>query len=133
MSEVQHGLEGVVRFVGAVAPEQMPAWLRAADVYVSNSWSDGASLSLLEAMACGLPAVVTDVPALLEWVSDGVNGLVVRRGDSLGLADAILRLLADEPLRRRMGQQNAAIAAARADWTANFQRLEAIYQQLVGV
>ncbi len=125
-------LEEVVRFVGAVPAERMASWLRAADLYVSNSLSDGASLSLLEAMACGLPVVVTDVPALREWVSDGRNGLVVPRGDSAALARALLRLLEDATLRARMGRANAAIAAERADWGKNFRKLETIYQRLLG-
>jgi glycosyltransferase involved in cell wall biosynthesis len=125
------GLEDVVRFVGPVPPEQMATWLRASDLYVSNSFSDGASLSLLEAMSCGLPVVVSDVPALLEWVTDGVNGLVVPRGDSAALARAMVRLVEDDAARGRMGRENRAIAVQRADWAANFRRLEEIYRRLV--
>jgi glycosyltransferase involved in cell wall biosynthesis len=109
----------------------MATWLRASDLYVSNSFSDGASLSLLEAMSCGLPVVVSDVPALLEWVTDGVNGLVVPRGDSAALARAMVRLVEDDAARGRMGRENRAIAVQRADWAANFRRLEEIYRRLV--
>ena len=57
----------------------MPAYLNAADIYVSTSLSDGTSLSLLEAMACSLPVVVTDIPANKEWITDGHNGFLCCR------------------------------------------------------
>jgi glycosyltransferase involved in cell wall biosynthesis len=125
-------LEETVHFLGQVSPARLAAYLRAADVYVSNSLSDGASLSLLEAMACGLPAVVTDVPALLEWIEPGVNGFVTPRGDSAALTRTLLDALADGGRERlsRMGAANAAVARRRADWERNFGTLEGIYRTL---
>jgi glycosyltransferase involved in cell wall biosynthesis len=126
----QLGLEETVHFLGRVRPDQLAGYLRAADLYVSNSLSDGSSLSLLEAMACGRAAVVSDVPALLEWIEPGVNGLVVRRGDSAALASALLDALADRERLSRMGAANAAVAEQRADWERNFDILEGIYRTL---
>jgi glycosyltransferase involved in cell wall biosynthesis len=109
----------------------MPAYLNASDLYVSSSLSDGTSLSLLEAMACGLPVVVTDVPAILEWVVNGENGLVVPRRSIDELAEAIIYLLQREDVRKEMGEKNIAIAKERADWDKNFKKLEDIYETLV--
>ena len=125
------GLDETVHFLGEVSPARLAGYLGAADLYVSNSLSDGASLSLLEAMACGLPAVVTDVPALLEWIQPGVNGLVVRRNDSDALVRALLEALADRERLARMSAANAAVARQRADWERNFDLLEGIYRTLV--
>lgn len=125
------GLEEIVHFLGQVAPERMPGYLAAADLYVSNSLSDGTSLSLLEAMACGLPVVVTDVPANLEWVSRGVNGFVARSGDTASLVQTLITALGDPALLSRMGSSNAQVAAERADWERNFAKLEEIYRVLV--
>ena len=124
------GLGDTVHFLGRVSPEHLAGYLRAADLYVSNSLSDGASLSLLEAMACGLPVVVTDVPALLEWVEPGLNGLVARRGDSDALARTLLDALADRERLSGMGARNAAVARERADWERNVDTLEGIYRTL---
>lgn len=109
----------------------MPAYLNASDLYVSSSLSDGTSLSLLEAMACGLPVVVTDVPAILEWVADGENGLVVPRQSIEELAEAIVHLLENEDLAIEMGNKNLVIAKERADWNKNFQKLVQIYEKLL--
>jgi glycosyltransferase involved in cell wall biosynthesis len=86
----------------------------------------------LEALACGLPVVVTDVPANLEWVEDGINGLVVPRQSSERLAEAIITLLQDEQRAQNMGKNNLKIALERADWDRNFAKLEEIYRRLVG-
>ena len=124
-------LELIVKFVGEVPNAEMPAYLNASDLYVSSSLSDGTSLSLLEAMACGLPVVVTDVPAILEWVADGENGLVVPRQSIEELAEAIVHLLENEDLASEMGNKNLVIAKERADWNKNFQKLVQIYEKLL--
>jgi glycosyltransferase involved in cell wall biosynthesis len=124
-------IESVVKFMGGVNNEEMPSYLNASDLYVSSSLSDGTSLSLLEAMACALPVVVTDVPAILEWVENGVNGLVVPRRSIDELAEAIIYLLQREDVRKEMGEKNIAIAKERADWDKNFKKLEDIYKTLV--
>ena|SRR5436309_3098452 len=126
------GIENSVRFLGEVAAAEMPRYLNSADIYVSSSLSDGTSVSLLEAMACGLPVVVTDVPANLEWVRDGANGLVARREDSKGLSDRITSLLGDEQARTEMSARNIAKVRERADWDANFTLIERFYHELAG-
>ncbi len=86
-------LEDCIHFAGYVDESKMSQYLNTADIYVTTSLSDGSSLSLLEAMACGLPVVVSDAPANFEWVEDGVNGYIVPRGDSPHLAPTIAEFL----------------------------------------
>jgi glycosyltransferase involved in cell wall biosynthesis len=119
-----------VFLLGDVPNEQMPAYLNAADIYVSTSLSDGTSTSLLEAMACGLPVIVSDAPANLEWVKDGENGFVVERRNVEKIAGSILELLRNEPLARRMRELNLKIASQRADWDTNYAALEGMYRQI---
>lgn len=126
----EKGLEGIVHLTGAVDNKDMPGYLVASDIYVSSSLSDGSSLCLLESMSCGLPVVVTDIPANLEWVKNGFNGFIVPRKDSKEIAKKITCLLADRDLRRKMGQRNVAVAQERANWNKNFEKLEKIYQYL---
>ena len=68
-----HHLGPVVHTLGAVAHEQLPAWFRAADVYASCAYNDGSSLSLLEAMATGLPVLATDCDSNREWIAGPGN------------------------------------------------------------
>ena len=125
------GLDNVVHFSGWLNEIQMAEHLNAADVYVSTSLSDGTSASLLEAMACGLPVVVSDVLSNYEWVEEGANGYIVPRKDGALLADRIVALLRNPDLQKQMGKRNFQIAQERADWEKNFSILEDIYRSLV--
>lgn len=124
------GIDEVVHFAGWLDKTRLAEHLNAADIYISTSLSDGTSCSLLEAMACGLPIVVTDVPSNLEWVEDKVNGYIVPRKDESRLVEAIVALLENPELQREMGERNLQIAKKRADWEKNFDILEGIYYGL---
>ncbi|MFC1901633.1 glycosyltransferase family 4 protein [Chloroflexota bacterium] len=126
------GLKNYVYFAGFIENDDLPPYLASADIYVSSSLTDGTSLSLLEAMACGLPVVVSDVPAILEWIRDDENGFTVPRRDATSLEKNIVRLLEREDLRKKFGQRNWRITQERAHWDKNFERLEWIYRELAG-
>jgi len=68
-----------VSFKGFIDYNEMPQYFKMSDIYVSSSLTDGSSLSLLEAMSSGLPVVVSDVPSITEWVTDGLNGNIFKR------------------------------------------------------
>ena len=82
-------LESHLKFVGEIRHGDLPDYLRAAEVYISASSSDGTSSSLLEAMACGLFPIVSDITANRPWVEHGQNGLLFAVGDAASLAEAI--------------------------------------------
>lgn len=126
-----HSISNYVFFAGHVPNDELPKYFRAADAYVSSSLSDGTSLSLLEAMACGLPVVVTDVPAILEWVENGKNGFVVPRQNSKILARKIIDLLNDEKSQKKFSSKNIKIAEEKANWDKNFNKLEKMYEMLI--
>jgi glycosyltransferase involved in cell wall biosynthesis len=123
-------IEKYVKFTGWIPNEELPKYLAASDLYVSSSLSDGTSVCLLEALASGLPVVVTDVDAVLEWVTDGENGLVVPKKNPAALAGAICTLLEDNNLREIFGRRNYKIAIDRASWDDNVKILEGMYQSL---
>ena len=123
-------LNQYIHFVGSVPNDHLAYYLNSAEVYISTSKSDGASLSLLEAMACGLPLVVSDVPAICEWVADGENGYVVPRKKVKPISDKVLLLLNDQDSAKKMGKLNLKIAQEKADWDKNYLVLENIYREM---
>jgi N-acetyl-alpha-D-glucosaminyl L-malate synthase BshA len=122
------GMAGRVRFLGV--RRDVPAILAASDVFVLSSVSEAASLTLLEAMATGVPVVVTDVGGNPEIVRDGVDGLLTPRGDAGAMAGALDRLLSDAALAGRLGCQarERAQAVYRLDRTV--QRYADLYREL---
>ncbi|HOE34887.1 MAG TPA: glycosyltransferase family 4 protein, partial [Anaerolineaceae bacterium] len=125
------GQEEKVYFGGRVELEELPGWYGAADLYVSPSHVDGSSVSLLEAMACGLPSIVSDIPANLEWIQDGRNGWIFPDGDAQTLARTILT--AAEQDWRGFKLQARQDAVQKADWKAGVQKLLACYETTAAI
>ncbi len=124
------GLREWVHAHGRASYDQLPDYFRVADVYVSAAISDGTSISLLEAMACGLPAVVTDNPGNREWVEPGINGELARPGDAESLAAAMLAVVSPGADPMRMREVNIAAARRRANWEANFPEVATLVESL---
>jgi glycosyltransferase involved in cell wall biosynthesis len=97
------GLTQRVTFAGSRPNSELGRYYRAADVYVQPSFIDTFGIPLVEAMASGVPVVASRAGGIPEVVEDGVTGLLVEPGNSSALAEAIIRLLLDEELRRSMG------------------------------
>jgi glycosyltransferase involved in cell wall biosynthesis len=129
----KHGLSQAVLAPGAIASAEMPSWFRAANAYVSCARSDGTSISLLEAMATGLPAVVTDIASNREWIVENENGWLAAAGSSEEFAEKLLRS-ASSPASdlEAVSTRNQTIVAERADWDKNFPNLLRLYECLVG-
>jgi L-malate glycosyltransferase len=128
------GLEGVIRIPGNIRRSDMPKWFRAADIYINCSRSDGTSISLLEAMATGLPVVVTDLPANREWVTADENGWLSAADSSEDFADKLLRAARLNPEQRRQFAENSrSTVERRADWDQNFPKLLRMYDHLTSV
>lgn len=125
------GLVDIVYFAGMLDDRGMAQYLNATDIYMTTSLSDGTSACMLEAMACGLPVIVSDAPAYFEWVEDGINGYIVPRRNSTVLAERLIALLQDPVQCRKMGQRNLQIARERADWERNSDVFEGIYEGLM--
>jgi L-malate glycosyltransferase len=129
-----HGLSRVIRILGPHVKEDMPKWFRAADAYVSCAQSDGTSVSLLEAMATGLPVVVTDIPSNREWIVEGRNGWLAPARSTEEFADRLLRAARLGPEQRKLfSERNQRIVEERADWDRNFPRLLEMYEWLTGM
>ena len=98
------GLEDCVDYVGKKTPNELISRYQESDAFLLSSLGEGVANVAVEAMACGLPVVTTDVGGMREAVSDGVEGFVVPFHDAKAMADALEKLARDPALRRRMGQ-----------------------------
>lgn len=125
------GMEERVTFAGLVNYEQLADFHRRASLYVSASHSDGTSISLLEALACGTPVLVSDIPGNQEWIRSGETGWLFRDGDSAALAQAILHAAQSLEEIRILRSSGRRLAEERADWKKNFRKLLDAYQLAV--
>jgi glycosyltransferase involved in cell wall biosynthesis len=121
------GVSERVLFPGQVSQGDLPRYYRSAGLYLSASRSDGTSISLLEALACGCPALVSDIPGNREWITPGVEGWWFPDGDEGALAQGILQAVEERPRLAWMGRAARRLAEARADWEKNFQGLLKAY------
>jgi glycosyltransferase involved in cell wall biosynthesis len=125
-------LDGSVEFAGLRSPEQVRQALSLAGVFVLPSASEGSPMSVLEAMAAGLPVVATDVPGTREVVVPGSTGILVPPEDPAALADALERLHGDPALRAGMGDAARARAERRFSIAQAVERHAAAYAALAG-
>jgi glycosyltransferase involved in cell wall biosynthesis len=124
------GLRGDVRFTGN--QDDVPSWFACAQITTLPSYGDeGVPQSLMQAAACGLPAVSTPIGAIAEAVVDGQTGLLVPPRDVNALAGALLRLMADADLRSRMGSAAQAYAKANFGMDVMLDGMEAVFAQAV--
>jgi len=120
------GLTGCVTFTGYRTQAEVREILGTADVFVLPSFFEGIPVSLMEAMAGGVPVVASNLPGIAELVDDGVSGRLVRSGDTDALAAAIDGLLGDEELRARMGAAGRAKVADEFDLEQEAARLRTL-------
>jgi L-malate glycosyltransferase len=129
----EKGLASSVRWIPAIEPyENLVEVYRLADLVVSVPDSDGTPVSVLEAMACGVPVIASDLPSLREWITDGQNGLIIPPGDADALAKAISRLLADRDLMVAFSGYNLQLVKSKAEHEQEMLKIEGYYQELVG-
>ena len=119
-----------VTFGGQVSQTDLPRWYHMADLYISPSHVDGSSVSLMEALACGLPCLVSDIPANKEWVFEGENGWLFRDGDVDHLAEKILAAISQRENLPEIGRAGRRSAEMRADWKKNAEALMNVYRNL---
>jgi glycosyltransferase involved in cell wall biosynthesis len=123
------GVEERVTFPGQIPNAELPRFYHMADLYVSPSHVDGSSVSLMEALACGLPCLVSDIPANKEWVSEGHNGWLFQDGNDDELAAKILNALEIREKLPEIGKNARATAEEKANWPKNVEKLLEVYKK----
>ena len=120
-----------VRFVGTISHDDLPKYLAISDIYVSTSLSDTISVSLLEAMSCGLSPIVTDIEGNRDVIKDSENGFIFPKSNPEKLAEKIIYLLKNEDIREKFGEKNRKIIIEKYDWDKCMEKIEKEYKKLV--
>jgi glycosyltransferase involved in cell wall biosynthesis len=126
-------LEERVSFLGTVGEREKEAAFLQADVFVLPSYSEGMPQSLLEAMAYGLPVVVSNVGGIPEVVRDGQEGLMIKPGDVDGLCQGLKKLIESVECRQRMGAAARHRMAAHHTVESYLRRLQELYDSVLTV
>ncbi len=121
------GLRDRVHFPGQISQKELPAYFCASDIYLSASQSDGSSVSLMEGLACGLPALVSDIPGNREWIQPGKQGWLFPVKDVTALNQLILKASNSKRLKV-IARQARKLAEQKANWAKNKGKLFAAYQ-----
>jgi glycosyltransferase involved in cell wall biosynthesis len=116
-----------VHFGGHVTQADLPRWYHRGDIYVSPSHVDGSSVSLMEALASGLPCLVSDIPGNQEWIVDGENGWLFRDGNVDDLVEKISSAIKKRRSFKKIGESARKTAEQKADWKKNFGKLLETY------
>lgn len=124
-----HGIAGHCHFPGA--SNAVREWLDACDVFVFPSIFEGMGIAMAEAMLCGRPVVAASIVTLAEQIRDGVTGLLVPPQDPAGLARAVVRVLQDPALARRLGEAAERQAIQSYDPIRYAERMTAIYDHVL--
>ena len=116
-----------VELLGPVGYGEAPEVYRRGDLFVSPSYAEGFPITILEAMATGLPVVSTDVVGVRDCIRPEDNGLLVPRDDPFALAAAIRRLITDDVLRRRLAERAHSDVRLRWSWPVVAKQFIALY------
>jgi glycosyltransferase involved in cell wall biosynthesis len=106
-------------------------YYRLASIYVAPTMYENLPIRVLEAMACGIPVVASNVCAIPEVVKDGANGLLVQPRSTRQLADGVCSLLEDSNLRTKMGEEARRTILNQFDWTVSASKISDIYRKVI--
>lgn len=126
---IENGLAEQVQFVGAVPKADVPIWLQKGDVFLNTTRYESFGVGVMEAAACGLPIVTTNVGELPHLWQDGEDALLVAGENPQEMSAAIKRILDDRDLAAKLSQ-NARHKAEGFDWSVLLPQWEMIFREL---
>ncbi|MBP3209003.1 MAG: glycosyltransferase, partial [Oscillospiraceae bacterium] len=126
------GIEEVTKWLGFISQEDAATEWANMDIAVVPSVTDSESfgVSAVEAEACRIPVIISDVPGLMEATQPGVTSIVVTRRSAEALADAIVLLYQNPEVRKRMGEAGRKLAVEKFDYQLCFENIEKIFLEL---
>lgn len=117
-----------VAFLGQVSEEEKIEILQEAWIFVTTSDKEGWGITVLEANACGTPAIAYDVPGLRDSIKDGETGLLARSGDIKALSETIINMLEDDKLREKLSK-NAFVYSKQFSWDESAMQMLKIMEE----
>ncbi|MEM2192154.1 MAG: glycosyltransferase family 4 protein [Candidatus Hadarchaeales archaeon] len=132
----ENGLENEIFLLGSVRNEEMPNYFRSALLTVipsitTKKWAEQVGMANIQSMACGVPVVSTFSGAIPEYVKNGKTGILVPEKDAESLAEAIVKLLEDERLRKKLGKNARKYAIEHFDIRKNVQKCEELVLEIL--
>ena len=126
------GINNSVHFTGFIDNQLLPSLISSSDIYVSTSLSDaGIASSTAEAMSCEIPVVITDTAENDKWIDDKVNGFLFPPKSSEQLAEILIKLIKDKPLREKVGKEGRNIIIKKNDIVNEMKKMIDLYLKLV--
>lgn len=126
------GVSACTYFPGEASYARAVERYHAGDIFLSPTYAEGFSNTILEAMACGLPLVSTRTVGVVDCIRDSENGLLVEPGDVAALTDATERLIVDAELRGRLARTAYAEVQSTYSWPVVARQIVELYMQLTG-
>jgi glycosyltransferase involved in cell wall biosynthesis len=124
------GINNKVEFKGFVKREDLIKLLLSSNIYVSIPSSDSTSVTLLEAMACGIIPIVSNIHANCEWIINNYNGLIIDQNDDDMLYKTLIKATEDRFLKQSCMVENRKIILHRAIWKNNMEIIESEYLKI---
>jgi glycosyltransferase involved in cell wall biosynthesis len=124
------GIEDKVHFTGQVEYDQVPRYLVVGDAFVTASVTEVHPLTVIEAMASGLPVLGIESPGVGDTVTDGVDGFIIPEKDIAAFTAKMVRMATDAAIRRQMGEQ-ARKTAQKYSYERTSQRMLEIYEEVI--
>lgn len=124
------GLDDSVRFLGRLDEPQVIQALQSSNLFINLSEGEGLPNAVIEAMACGLPTLLSDIPPHRELITDGVEGALVPGDDVSAISGALTRLLNADPSLEAMGRAARAKVERDFGWDAATRRLADLFPKL---
>ncbi len=124
------GLGFKVHFLGRVSPDQVPSLLANCDIHVTTSEKETRGLTILEALAAGIPVIAPNKGGVIENIEDGINGFLYHPGDQADFLQKLTRLIQDKELRESMGQYGTKCVTDYS-WDCTIANLVEVWKQQI--
>lgn len=127
----QLGITEITKFTGRVSHIEVPKYINNLDIYVAVSRRESFGVGVIEASACAVSVIVSNVGGLPEVVQHEITGIIVERENIPATANAIIRLLKEPILREKMGTAGRQYVLENYEWNENVTRMEKVYKKVL--
>jgi len=127
----QLNVDHCTEFVGAVPNEEVPEYINDLDIYCAFSRSESFGVAILEASACEVPVVVSNVGGLPEVVQDGETGFIINHENRNEIVKKLFELLIDREKREKFGHNGRAFVQSHYEWQRNVEEMETLYLNFI--